>query len=129
MRSSEFGSISISTSTTPDLISAQISLDHSELARTIAAHLPEMQTRLANNQGMDVQIGLNEDRGGHSAGTSGAMPNGGGAGGESRGGGYESRNASSNHFSNGLAGPQVSPAAAAKTTGDGRLFGRLDIRV
>jgi hypothetical protein len=46
MRSNEFGNISISTSATRDLISAQISLDHAELARTLTAHLPEMQAAI-----------------------------------------------------------------------------------
>ena len=76
MRSNDFGNISISTSATRDLISAQISLDHGELARTLAAHLPEMQARLGGNQAMDVRIDMNGQRAEQSAGTSAGMSNG-----------------------------------------------------
>ena len=47
MRSTEFGNISISTSSIRDQVSAQISVEHGELAKTLTAHLPEMQARLA----------------------------------------------------------------------------------
>lgn len=60
MRSAEFGSISIRTSTTPDRVSAQISLDHGDLARALATHIPEMQAKLAGTgQTSHVQIDLN----------------------------------------------------------------------
>ena len=68
MRSTDFGNISISTSATRDLISAQISLDHGELARTLAAHLPEMQARLGGNQAMDVRIDMNGQATGQGSG-------------------------------------------------------------
>ena len=76
MRSNDFGNISISTSATRDLISAQISLDHGELARTLAAHLPEMQARLGGNQAMDVRIDMNGQATGQGAGMSPGMSNG-----------------------------------------------------
>ncbi len=56
MRSSEFGAISIHTSATRDTLSAEISLDHADLAKALAAHLPEMQTRLGGEQTLDVRI-------------------------------------------------------------------------
>jgi hypothetical protein len=59
MRSTDFGNISISTSATRDAISAQISLDHNELARALATHIPEMQASLGGNQRMDVRIDMN----------------------------------------------------------------------
>ena len=76
MRSNDFGNISISTSATRDLISAQISVDHGELARTLAAHLPDMQERLGGNQAMDVRIDMNGQAIGHRSGTSSGMSNG-----------------------------------------------------
>jgi hypothetical protein len=72
MHSNEFGAISISTSSVRDLISAQISLDHGELAKVIAAHLPEMQARMGGNQAVDVRIDMNSDKSGQGAGTSGS---------------------------------------------------------
>ncbi len=65
MRSNDFGNISISTSATRDLISAQISVDHGELARTLAAHLPDMQARLRGHQAMDVRIDMNGQSAGY----------------------------------------------------------------
>ena len=70
LRSNDFGNISISTSATKDLISAQISLDHGELARTLAVHLPEMQARFGGAQVMDVRIDMN----GQATGQGGAGP-------------------------------------------------------
>ena len=67
MRSNDFGNISISTSATRDLISAQISLDHGELARTLATHLPEMQAKFGGNQAMNVRIDMNGQPAGQSA--------------------------------------------------------------
>lgn len=56
MRSSDFGDVSISTLATHNSISAQISLDHADLAKAIAAHLPEVQARLGASQPVDVRI-------------------------------------------------------------------------
>jgi tRNA/tmRNA/rRNA uracil-C5-methylase (TrmA/RlmC/RlmD family) len=77
MRSNEFGNISISTTANKDMISAQISLDHSELAKALASHLPEMQAKLGGTQPMDVRIDMNGASTGQGAGTSGNMSNGG----------------------------------------------------
>ena len=56
MRTADFGDISIRTSSTRDSISAQISLGHDDLAKTLTAHMPEMQTRLASGEVVDVHI-------------------------------------------------------------------------
>ena len=127
MRSTEFGNISISTSATRDVISAQISLDHGELARTLAAHLPEMQARLGSNQVVDVRIDLNGTCAGPGAGTSGGMSN--GPSDQSRGGRQQAGNAASSYSGNSVSGWQASHTPAAMTAGDGRLSARLDIRV
>ncbi len=60
MHSADFGNVSISTITTRGAISAQISLDHGELAKTIAAHLPETQARLGMNQPVEVHISTSQ---------------------------------------------------------------------
>ena len=125
MRSTEFGNISISTSSTRDLISAQISLDHGELARTLATHLPEIQARFAN-QPMDVRIDMNGASAGQT-GTPGGTDN--GSADPSRGGRQQAGNADSSFSGNHLGGLQLSPAAATLTTGDSGFNARLDIRV
>jgi hypothetical protein len=131
MRSTEFGSISISTSATRDLISAQISLDHGELAKTLAAGLPEMQARLGGNQAMDVRIDMNgagTGQGtGQGTGTSSGMLN--SSADQSHSGRQQSGNAASSYSGNGVGEQQLPPAAAAMTTGYAGLGARLDIRV
>ena len=119
MRSNDFGNISISTSATRDLISAQISLDHNELARTLATHLPEMQTRLGGTQAMDIRIDVN----GQGAATSAGMSN--GSANESRGDRQQKGSAPSGHAANGFAERGRSIAAAAMPAAESRL----DVRV
>jgi hypothetical protein len=123
MRSNEFGNISISTSSTRDLISAQISLDHGELAKAIAMHLPEMQARMGGNQALDLRIDMN----GQGTGTSAGMQS--GSQDESRGDRQQTANAAPGFSSNSVAERAFSPAAAAKASGDGGLDARLDIRI
>ncbi len=127
MRSNEFGNISISTSATRDSISAQISLDHGELAKTLAAHLPEIEARLSTNQSVDVRIDTNGARGGLGTGTSGSFS--GGSTGDSRGGGQQTGNAASSYSGNVFSDRQFSPAAATVTTNNDGINARLDIRV
>ncbi len=74
MRSVEFGNISIRTSATPELMSAEISVDHGELARMLATHVPEMQARLGGGQPVQVQIEIS----GQSAGGNGGQASGSG---------------------------------------------------
>jgi hypothetical protein len=127
MRSSEFGNISISTSVTRDVISGQISVDHGELAKTIAAGLPEMQARLGGNQAVDFKIETNEAGIAHGAGTSSGMPS--GSAEQSSGGRQQAGNSASGYSPNSVAERHSSIAAAATTTGDDRVNARLDIRV
>jgi hypothetical protein len=126
MRSTEFGNISISTSSTRDLISAQISLDHGELAKTLAAHLPEIQARLGGNQPMDVRIDMNGASAGQT-GTAGGLYN--GSADQSRGGRQQAGNADSSSSGNRFAGQQLSPGVSEMTTSDRGFNARLDIRV
>ena len=122
MRSPEFGNISISTSATRDLVSAQISLEHSELARTLAVHLPEMQERLGNtHQAMNVRIDLNGQGTGTSAGISNSSADG------SRGDRQQRNSAASTQATNGFGGRVNSVATVTAPTGDGKLNARLDI--
>jgi hypothetical protein len=124
MRSNDFGSISISTSATRDLISAQISVDHGELARTIATHLPEMQARLGGNQAMDVRVDMNGQATGQGTRTSPGMSNGSADG--SRGDRQQKGNAGSSQSADGFAGQRSSIAAVGLPSGGADA--RLDIR-
>jgi hypothetical protein len=125
MRSNDFGNISISTSTTRDLISAQISLDHGELARTLAAHLPELQARWGGNQAMDVRIDMNGQATAHGTGTSPGTSNGSADG--SRGERQQKGGGGSSQSDGGFAGQVSAIAAAGLPPGEGDA--RLDIRV
>jgi hypothetical protein len=127
MRSNEFGNISINTSSTKDLISAQISVDHGELAKTLAAHLPEVQARLGANQPMNVRIDMNGTSTGTGSGNSGSMSN--GSAGQSQGGKQQAGNAASSYSGGSVAQQQVSPIMAAMATSAGRLNARLDITI
>ena len=126
MRSSEFGNISISTSTVRDGVSAQISIEHGELARTLATHLPEMQAKLGGNQSGDVRIDLNGDRGGQGTGTTGSGSN--GSTDDMRGNRRQAGGYASSNQGNSFAGGSISPLAATTAASDGRLSARLDIR-
>jgi hypothetical protein len=127
MRSNEFGNISISTTANKDVISAQISLDHGELAKALAAQLPEMQARLGGNQPMDVRIDMNGASTGHGTGTSGSMSN--GTSDQSSTGKQQSAYTASSYSDNSVVEKQLFPVAAATATGYGNLNARLDIRI
>jgi hypothetical protein len=127
MRSDEFGSISISTTASKDAITAQISLDHGELAKIISAQLPEMQARLGSSQSVNVRIDMNSNGAGQGADTSGSMAN--SSYSQSRGGGQQSTYAASSYASNNIVEGQLSPVVATATTGYGNVNSRLDIRV
>jgi hypothetical protein len=127
MQSTEFGNISISTTATRDAISAQISLDHGELARTLATHLPEIQARMGSNQPMDVRIDMSGSGPGQSGSYSGVSN---GQADQSRGGRQQAGDHSSSSGSgNGLAEQQLSHAASAIATSDSGFNTRLDIRI
>jgi hypothetical protein len=125
MRSNDFGNISITTSTTRDVISAQISLDHGELARTLAAHLPEMQARWGGNQAMDVRIDMNGQATGQGTGTSSGAPNGSADG--SRGDRQQKGGRGSSQSDGDFAGQVSAIAAAGSPPVEGDAH--LDIRV
>ena len=59
LHSSEFGSISIRTSVSPQQMLAQISLDHSGLSQAISAHVASVQTKLGNDSGLNTLIQVN----------------------------------------------------------------------
>jgi hypothetical protein len=122
MRSNEFGNISINTSATRDLISAQISLDHAELAKTLATHLPEIQARLGGSQAVDVRIDMNGQATGQNAGTSTGTPD--GSAGQSRGGGQQRGGGGPGNSANNLA---EQSRAASIPVSESRLDTRLDI--
>jgi hypothetical protein len=127
MRSTDFGNISISTSATRDLISAQISLDHGELARTLATHLPEMQAKFGGNQAMNVRIDMNGQPAGQGAGTSAGMSN--GSADQSRGDRQQRSSGPSRQSDEGFAGQLNSIPVAVLPSVESRLDARLDIRV
>lgn len=56
MRSVEFGDISIRTSVSPQLVLAQISVDHSDLGRALAAHVGNLETKLGETIGVRASI-------------------------------------------------------------------------
>jgi len=76
MNSTEFGNISIRTSTTRDAIVAQISLDHGDLAKELTVHLPEIQEKLSSVAPANVRIDLTGSSIGQGSGTSSGMSNG-----------------------------------------------------
>lgn len=123
MRSNEFGNISITTSSVRDVVSAQISLEHGELAKAIAIHLPEMQARLGGHQAMDVTINMN----GQGAGTSEGTTN--GSADQSRYAGQQTGSTASTGSRTSIAARPILAAVSARTTIDGRLDARLDIQV
>ncbi len=127
MHSNDFGNISISTSATRDLISARISLEHGELARTLATHLPEMQAKFGANQAMNVRIDTNGQAAGQSAGTSTSMSN--GSADQSRSDRQQSGGGPSRQSGEGFAGELNSIPAAVLPPAESRLDARLDIRV
>jgi hypothetical protein len=127
MRSNEFGNISISTSSTRNLLSAQITLDHGELARALAVHLPEMQAKMGGYQAMDVRIDMNGAGTGQGTGTSSGMPNGSADG--SRGERPQAGGTGSSFSGNGIDALHASPVVAAIGPGEGISSSRLDITV
>jgi hypothetical protein len=70
MRSSEFGNISIRTSVTPQQMTAQISLDHSDLSQALTSHVSSVQSKLENDYGLHTVIEVNH-QGAASSGESG----------------------------------------------------------
>lgn len=129
MRSSEFGNISISTSSTRDAITAQIAVDHSDLAKIIAAHLPEVQAKLGGNQTMDIRVDTNGSGASLGTSTSGSMADGSAAG-QQGSGRQQSGNSTSSAY--GMRGASDSQIVSTVTTGIAARVtpgARLDITV
>lgn len=72
IHSAEFGNISIRTSESRDSLSAQISLDHSELAKAISDSIPQMHETLGPNQRVEIRVAMNANAGSTAGGGSGA---------------------------------------------------------
>ena len=60
MHSAEFGDISIRTSVSQQQLTAQISVDHSELGTAISAHLPSLESKLGSDFGLHASIEVNQ---------------------------------------------------------------------
>jgi hypothetical protein len=125
MRSEEFGNISIHTSTTRDLLSAQISVDNGDLAKVLAVHLPEIRTRLEGQQSGEVRIDMTSQ--GSQAGT----PNGASSQSqdESRGDRWPSGQMTTGIFSSKAVGNQAITGSAAILPSNSEMSARLDIRI
>jgi hypothetical protein len=67
LHTSDFGDISIRTSGSQQQMLAQISLDHSELSQTIAAHISSVQTKLGDEHGIQASIQINNQGASHSS--------------------------------------------------------------
>ncbi len=60
MRSAEFGDISIRTSVSQQQMLAQISVDHGDLGRAIAMHVPAVQSKLGEEFGLHATIQVHQ---------------------------------------------------------------------
>ena len=125
MRSEEFGNISIHTSTTKDLLSAQISIDNGDLAKVLATHLPEIRIRLESNQGGEVRVDMNGQ--GSQAGTSNGTPS--QSQDESRGDKRATGQGTTGSSANNAVANQIIMSAAAMSPGNNGTNARLDIRI
>lgn len=73
MRSTEFGDISIRTFLSPQLMTTQISVDHSDLGQAISAHAQGVQARFQEQYGMQASIEVNR-QGASTSGEPGSSP-------------------------------------------------------
>jgi|CZKL01.1.fsa_nt_gi hypothetical protein len=71
MHSTEFGDISIRTLVNQQQMVAQISLDHGDLSRAIAAHVSTVQAKLGNEYGLNASIEVSHQGASFSSGESG----------------------------------------------------------
>jgi hypothetical protein len=116
MHSNEFGDISIRTSVSQQQMSAQISLDHSELSQAISAHVSAIQTKLGDEYGLHASIEIDN----HGSSFSGGSEN--SSQGDQRSFAGSLRSESSADQAEADAGPSLGTLVAA---GNGH---RLDIR-
>ena len=123
VRSGEFGDISIHTSMSRSAISAQISVEHGELAKMIAASLPELRSVLGSRDQLEVRVAMHEqvspqmdmsgrggEQGSQREARSGAMP-------------------VSYRGVDGIAAQETMPAATEMHAIRPTLAGRVDLRI
>jgi hypothetical protein len=75
MNSAEFGNISINTAVTHQSVSTQITLDHAELGRTLALHLPSIEQKLGTAYGLQARVELRDSNNLANGDSSGSAPN------------------------------------------------------
>ena len=69
IQSAEFGNISISTSLNHQALSAQISIEHSELGRALAVHLPAIEEKLGGAYGVQARVEVRDGGNANNAST------------------------------------------------------------
>jgi hypothetical protein len=75
MNSAEFGNISISTAVSHQAVSTQITLDHAELGRMLAVHLPSIEQKLGTAYGLQARVELRDSNNLANGDTSGSAQN------------------------------------------------------
>jgi hypothetical protein len=60
MRSVDFGAISIRTSVSQQQMTAQISVDHSDLGKAISAHIPAMEAKICGELGLRALVEVSQ---------------------------------------------------------------------
>ena len=60
VRSADFGDVSIRTSVSQQQMTAQISVDHSDLGKAISAHIPAMEAKLGGDFGVRALVEVNQ---------------------------------------------------------------------
>ncbi len=60
MRSADFGEVSIRTLVSQQQMTAQISVDHSDLGKAISAHIPAMEAKLGGDLGVRALVEVNQ---------------------------------------------------------------------
>jgi hypothetical protein len=60
MHSAEFGGISIRTAISQQQMTAQISVDHSDLGKAISAHIPSMQEKIGGETGLRALVEVSQ---------------------------------------------------------------------
>lgn len=126
IRTEEFGNVSITTSATRQAVTAQISLEHTDLAKTIAAGLPEMQARLGSDQPLEVRIATGAQAGQMDTGSNSAGNNADAQSGNQWRQGSTSNFVSSNRFA--ISSESQPIAAAVTRSADIISNSRLSVR-
>ena len=132
MRSAEFGNISISTSVSHQAISAQISLDHSELGRALAVHLPAIEAKLGSAYGLEARVEVRDESAASRSATDAGQQ--GGASQEQAGGARDGQGRSQSapspmYEAMAIQASSVNLAASSSTLAVPAERSRLDIRI